>query len=205
MMKTSCNADVHYCPSDAVVDIYQAHRDLLDRITVRRDEVLALEKFLEAETVWLVAPASTRFHLCEPAGLLRHSVNVAHTLLTLRKELAPDITEESCIICALYHDLGKIGMPGQPYYLVNLDQWQVRNRGIKYLVNRDLVHMDIATRSLFLLANKISLTDAEAQAIRYHDGQYIDENRSVAHRETPLTRLLQYADNWAGGVLEERP
>ena len=43
-----------------------------------------------------------------------------------------------------------------------------------------------------------------AQAIRYHDGQYIDENRSVAHRETELTRLLQYADNWSGGVLEDR-
>ena len=205
MMKTNCNADVRYCPSDAVVDIYQAHRDLLERVTVRRNEVLALEEFLERETVWLIAPASTRFHLCEPAGLLRHSVNVVHTLLTLRKELAPDITEESCIICGLYHDLGKIGMPGQPYYLVNPDQWQVRNRGIKYIVNRELVYMDIATRSLFLLAGKIPLTDEEAQAVRFHDGQYIDENKSVAHRETRLTRLLQYADNWAGGVLEERP
>ena len=94
-------------------------------------------------------------------------------------------------------------MPGRPYYLANPDSWQKRNRGINYVVNRELTYMDIATRSLFLLAPRVTLTDDEAQAIRYHDGQYIDENRSVAHRETRLTRMLQYADNWAGGVLEE--
>jgi hypothetical protein len=50
----------------------------------------------------------------------------------------------------------------------------------------------------------VQLSPEEAQAIRYHDGQYIIEKRSVAHRESKLTRLLQYADNWCGGVLEER-
>lgn len=204
-MNTLTTTDVSESQTGEEPDVYQEHRELLERVTQRRDEVFALERFLQDETVWKVAPASTRFHLNEPAGLLRHSVNVARTLLTLRRELAPDITEESCIICGLYHDLGKIGMPGKPYYLVNPDQWQVRNRGIRYVVNRYLVYMDIATRSLFLLAGKVPLTDEEAQAIRFHDGQYIDENRSVAHRETRLTRLLQYADNWAGGVLEERP
>jgi hypothetical protein len=63
--------------------------------------------------------------------------------------------------------------------------------------------MDIASRSLFIVSKFIDLTEEEAQAIRYHDGQYIDENKSVAHKETKLTRLLQYADNWAGGVLEK--
>ena len=64
--------------------------------------------------------------------------------------------------------------------------------------------MDIATRSLYLLSQHIPLTDEEAQAIRYQDGQYIQENQSVAHKECKLTRLLQYADNWSAGVLEER-
>jgi hypothetical protein len=75
---------------------------------------------------------------------------------------------------------------------------------VRYVVNRDLPHMDIATRSLMHVARFVPLSDEEAQAIRYHDGQYIEENRSVAHREEPLTRLLQYADNWSGGVIEER-
>ena len=178
------------------------YRELLSLVTERRDALLGCVEFLEAETSWLTAPASTRFHLSVPSGLLRHSVNVARTLLQLRNTLAPAISEESCVLSGLFHDLGKVGMPGTPYYLPNPDQWRVRNRGIRYIVNRSLAHMDIATRSLFLLAGRIPLTDGEAQAIRYHDGQYIEENRSVAHREVPLTRLLQYADNWAGGVLE---
>lgn len=175
---------------------------LLYHVEARRDAVRKFDDFLRRETVWMTAPASTRFHLAHDSGLLEHSVNVATTLLKLRTCLAPDLNEESCVIVGLFHDLGKVGMPGKPYYLPNPSQWHVRNRGIHFTVNQGLVHMDIATRSLFLLAQHIPLSDEEAQAIRYHDGQYINENESVAHKETRLTRLLQYADNWSGGVIE---
>jgi hypothetical protein len=120
----------------------------------------------------------------------------------LRDTLAPDLSTESCVIVGAFHDLGKVGMPGKPYYLPNPSEWHVRNRGIRYVINQDIVHMDIATRSLFIIVQHVPLSDDEAQAIRYHDGQYILENQSVAHHETRLTRLLQYADNWAGGVIE---
>ena len=72
-----------------------------------------------------------------------------------------------------------------------------------YVGNKVRGHMDSATRSLYRLASHLPLSDEEAQAVRYHDGQYIRENGSVAHRETTLTRLVQYADNWAGGVIED--
>lgn len=180
------------------------YEELLKLVTNRRQEVAAFEQFLRSKTCWITSPASTRFHLAKEGGLVEHSINVANTLLKLRSSLAPELTEESCVIAGLYHDIGKIGMPGKPYYLPNPSDWHVRNRGIVYIVNEDIVHMDIATRSLFLVSQHITLTDEEAQAIRYHDGQYIDENKSVAHKECKLTRLLQYADNWAGGVLEER-
>ena len=49
----------------------------------------------------------------------------------------------------------------------------------------------------------IPLTEEEAQAIVYHDGQYVEDNRSVATHEEKLTLLLQYADNWSGFVVEE--
>jgi hypothetical protein len=182
----------------------QAYESLLARVTERRETIQKFDAFLRLETAWLTAPASTRFHLAHDGGLLEHSVNVAATLLKLRDVLAPELTEESCVIVGLYHDLGKAGMPGKPYYLPNPSQWHVRNRGIRYVLNPDLVHLDIATRSLFLIAQHVPLSDDEAQAIRYHDGQYIVENESVAHQETKLTRLLQYADNWSGGVIESR-
>ena len=176
--------------------------DLLELVVERGEAVRLFDAFLRHETAWLSSPASTRFHLCEPGGLIAHSVNVARTLLKLRENLAPDLSPESCVLVALYHDLGKIGMPGQPYYVQQPLRYPRDGRDWRYGVNQDLVHMDVPTRSLFLLASHIWLTDQEAQAVRYHDGQYIDENQSVAHRECRLTRLLQYADNWSGGVLE---
>lgn len=176
---------------------------LLSKASRRKDEILRFERYLCEETTWLSAPASTRFHLSISSGLLAHSVNVAETMLKLRETLAPEVSEESCVIVGLFHDLGKVGMPGKPYYLPNPSQWHVRNRGIRYIVNKDLIHLDVPTRSLFLLAQHIPLSDKEAQAIRYHDGQHIPENQSVAHRETQLTLLLQYADNWSGEVLED--
>jgi hypothetical protein len=59
-------------------------------------------------------------------------------------------------------------------------------------------------RSLRLISQFIPLSEEEAQAIVYHDGQYVEENRIIAHREEPLTLLLSYADNWVGCVLERK-
>jgi hypothetical protein len=187
-------------PSSNCIQDYEA---LLNQVVERRESVQKFDRFLRDKTAWLTSPASTRFHLAEDGGLVRHSVNVAQTLLKLRDTLAPDLSAESCVIVGLFHDLGKVGTPGKPYYLPNPSEWHVRNRGIRYIVNQDIVHMDIATRSLFIIVQHMPLRDDEAQAIRYHDGQYIAENQSVAHQETRLTRLLQYADNWAGGVIED--
>jgi len=182
------------------------YADLLAKVVDRTEQVAKFEKFLTDETAWLTAPASSRFHLAREGGLVEHSVNVARTMLGLRQLLAPDISEESCVIVGLYHDVGKVGMPGKPYYLPNPSAWHVRNRGIRYIINKDLVHVDVATRSVYTVGRFIELTEDEVQAIRYHDGQYIEDNGSVAHKETRLTRLLQYADNWCGGVVEgERP
>ena len=133
---------------------------------------------------------------------MQHSVNVAKTLIKMRRELLPESSLESCVIVALFHDVGKVGFPGPPYYIKNPNEWYVKNRGIKYAVNPECIHMDTSSRSLHLVSKYIDLASEEAQAIRYHDGQYVDENKSVAHKEAPLTRLLQYADNWSGGVIE---
>ena len=180
----------------------EAYSWLLEKVVSRKKEVQIFEDFLSQETSWRTSPASTRFHLCYEGGLIDHSINVAVTLLTIRSVLYPSIEEESCVLVGLYHDIGKVGQAGKPLYLPNPSEWHVKNKGINYIINNDIVYMDIATRSLFMVSKFIPLTETEAQAIRYHDGQYIDENRSVAHRETPLTRLLSYADNWSGGVIE---
>ena len=187
-------------PLDHLAGRYEA---IQLQVEERKGEFDDFISFLERETSWLSAPASTRFHLAVPGGLLEHSINVAETILKLKEMLAPELNSESCVLVALFHDLGKIGIPGKPYYLPNPSRWHVEKRGIAYIVNQELVHLDVPTRSLFLLAQHIPLSDEEAQAIRYHDGQHVPENQSVAHRESKLTLLLQYADNWSGEILEK--
>jgi len=183
---------------------------LLDRYDVLKQKVKERKEpfdhfiaLLERETTWLTSPASTRYHLAEERGLLTHSVGVAETLLRFRETLAKEISEESCVICGLFHDVGKLGMPGKPLYLPNDNGWMVKNRGVRYKINPDVVAMGLAVRSLYLVTQYIPLTDAEAQAIAYHDGQYIDDNKIVAHKEEPLTLLLHWADYWTAHIYEE--
>ena len=187
-----------------VIERYEA---LKSRVVKRKDEFSALIDFMEKETDYLTSPASTRFHLCRKQGLLEHSVNVAETMLKFRDAIAPEIDEESCIITALIHDLGKAGMPGRPQYLENEPTPKQKQYGfpatIPYRINENLVYLSVPVRSLYLALPHISLSESEVQAVMYHDGQYVDDNKSVATKETPLLLLLQYADTWSTFVIEK--
>ena len=187
-----------------VTERYEA---LKSRIVKRKDEFSALISFMENETDYLNSPASTRFHLCRRQGLLEHSVNVAETMLKIKNSIAPEIDDESCIITALIHDLGKAGMPGKPQYLENEPTPKQKQYGfpatIPYRMNESLVYLSVPVRSLYLALKYITLSESEVQAVMYHDGQYVDDNKSVATKETPLLLLLQYADTWSTFVTEK--
>lgn len=174
--------------------IEQEYNELKSKVIEREKEFDEFIRFLETKTTWLTAPASVKYHLSEENGLLKHSIGVTNTLLKLREILAPKISEESCVIVGLFHDVGKIGMPWAPRYK-KIDE--------NYAYNTDQVEMSIANRSLYLVSKYIPLSDEEAQAILYHDGQYIMENRFIAHKECPLTLLLTFADTWTAAVYEE--
>lgn len=181
--------------------------DKLKALVVNRKvQFDALMSFMEDETTWLTSPASTKYHLCTEGGLLEHSVNVAECMLKIRAVLAPEISEESCVIVSLIHDFGKVGMPGKPQYLINEITENQNKSGHKpdppYRFNKDLTYLSVPVRSLYLASKHVELTEQEVQAIVYHDGQYVDDNRSVATHEEPLTLLLQYADSWSGFVVE---
>ncbi len=187
-------------------DLMKRYSFLKSKVTERGEQFKALCAFLEKETEWLIAPASTRFHLCRKQGLLEHSCNVADTMLKIKTALAPEISDESCVLVALLHDVGKVGMPGNPQYLVNEPTERQKRYGYPastpFRFNDRLTYLSVPVRSLYLCLPYINLTEEEAQAIVYHDGQYVEDNRSVATNEVPLTLLLQYADNWSGFVIE---
>jgi len=182
----------------------EKYHGLIDLVHRREKEVRDFIRFLEEETSWLSSPASTRFHNDFEGGLLSHSVSVTEILLKIKEILAPDIDSESCVIVGLFHDVGKVGYAGKPYYIANPNKQDPTNRGRKYVVNPEVVTMGLGVRSLFLLSQSIKLSEEEAQAVAHHDSQYVPENRVVAHREEPLTLLISYADNWAGSILENK-
>ena len=187
--------------------VLERYESLKTRVVKRKDEFSVLINFIEKETDYLNAPASTRFHLCKKQGLLEHSVNVAENMLKLRSAIAPEIDEESCIITALIHDLGKAGMPGNPQYIANEPTAKQKQYGfgasVPYRMNDKLTYLSVPVRSLYLALPYIHLSESEVQAIIYHDGQYVDDNKSVATKETPLLLLLQYADTWSTFVTEK--
>ena len=179
---------------------------LKEKVRSRKEAFNGLMHFVETQTAYLSAPASIKFHLCREQGLLEHSVNVAETMLLLRATLMPALSEESCVIVALLHDLGKAGVPGQPQYIENLPSEKQQRYGYSantpFRFNNQLTYLSVPIRSLYLILPYLPLTQEEAQAIAYHDGQYVTDNHGVAAKESELTLLLQYADNWSGFVIE---
>jgi len=163
-------------------------------VSKRKKELSDFIKFLKEKTQYFNAPASHIYHLNCEHGLLYHSVGVTETLLKIKPVLAPGLSDESCVICGLFHDAGKAGLPGQPLYIKN-------EKG--YEINKNLVEMQVAIRSLFMISKFIPLSPQEAQAIAYHDGQYVAQGEDVAHRETLLLTLLHFSDFYTAHIIEE--
>jgi hypothetical protein len=180
---------------------------LKQKVAVRQAEFRKFIGFLEGETSWLTSPASTRYHMNVEGGLLMHSVGVTETALKLRYLLAPDLGEESVVITALFHDVGKVGGAGKAYYLPNDNLWEVRNRRRVYKVNPEVIAMNSAVRGLCLVSRFIPLSEEEAQAIVAHDGLYPVNggvvNLEYHQAECRLLMLVQFADKWTAAVEEE--
>ncbi|MEZ7891311.1 MAG: HD domain-containing protein [Candidatus Wallbacteria bacterium] len=164
------------------------------KVIERKAEFDNFVKFLKEKTNYFDAPASTIYHLNIPHGLFFHSVGVTENLLKIKNTLMPELSDESCVICGLFHDVGKAGFPGQPLYITT-------EKGYDH--NKDIVELQIAIRSLYVISSHIRLKTDEAQAIAYHDGQYIPQGRDVAHRETPLLTILHFADFYTAHIVED--
>lgn len=160
----------------------------------QKEELIKLFDYVDNETEFLTSPASTRYHMSEKHGLLFHSVSVAKILLKLKRVLSPDISDTSCILVGLYHDLGKHNQ----YTMKEATPKQIQYGYPGSIVYRDdIVNMSHAHRSLYIISKLYKLSEEEAQAILYHDGFLLAGNDIVAHRECDLTILLHYADYWS--------
>lgn len=177
-------------------------------ISDRKEEFLDFMSEVETKTNYLKAPASAKYHMSTEEGLLQHSVSVTATMIRLKRLLYPSISDETCVIVGLLHDLGKVGYgKGEDFYLDNPGYKSNFNSkwNNKYLYNDNILMMPHAHRSIYLIQQLgFKLNREEFQAIIAHDGVYAPENAPYSLKEHPLTVLLHFADYWSSQILEDK-
>ena len=189
-----------------------------NRSVNRREGAVAMLKWLENETDFFTAPASSKHHLAQPGGLVTHSLNVWRRLreITVRDltgRYAPGVChiseaeEETVAILGLPHDVCKAGVYHQE---TKRRKNQETGKWEDYLgyTFRDPFPLGHGEKSLFLITRHMALTEEEALAIRWHMGAYDDAvkggSRSMteAMNLTPWVWRLQEADMCAAWIDE---
>lgn len=179
---------------------------------ISRDGIDNLMEWVEHETDFFTAPASTRYHGSYEGGLLEHSLNVYDRLVwemqhTVGAGWEDIYSPETVAIVALFHDLCKIDR-----YIIT-EKWRKDEDGQwesyeAYDYNREKSEMGHGSQSVFYLQKFIQLTEVEAQAIYWHMGAYdISPYATLAacsetFKWNPLSFLVHRADMAATYVVE---
>ena len=171
--------------------------------TVNREGMDELMKWLE-ENDFYTCPASSRFHGAYPGGLLEHSLNVydeLKRLLSVYPEI--QVSEESVVIAALFHDLCKVNMytTEKRNRKNDLGQWESYDA---YTIKEKFCFGGHGSKSVFLAQHFIKLTPEEAVAINCHMGAYSENPQFVSnsYEQFPFAWLLHAADESASFIKE---
>lgn len=195
--------------------------------TVKRDGIENLIRYLKSKDT-KIAPASTKYHLAVPGGLVKHSLNVYEQLKKLMEMVYPVVTkkteegveyventcpysEETLIIVALLHDMAKVNF----YDIQERNTKDENGNWIKvpyYAVkeeNERLIFGSHPVNSYYMVSKFIKLSYQEELAILHHEGAYDTclnnlqlSNLMAAFKKSPLALLLHQADMQATCLLE---
>ena len=132
-------------------------------------------KWLES-TDFFTAPASTRFHLSRPGGLVEHSVHVYERLRQLfniekygdLSAVAVTPEAETIAICGLLHDICKANFYGVE--MRNRKNEQGQWEKYPFYVVDDQLPYGHGEKSVYIISSFMKLTREEAMAIRWHMG-----------------------------------
>lgn len=188
----------------------------------KKDEFIAIYKekiqrlgsetlldYLENHSDFFTAPASTRFHLSREGGLVEHSLNVYHCLVSylererVRETYGLEATSETAAVVALLHDVCKTNCYKKSFRNVKDEsgKWQ---RVPSYDYN-DPMPYGHGEKSVYIISGFMHLSREEAFAIRYHMGfAGTEDPRNVGEsfRLFPLAFALSTADMEATYFLE---
>lgn len=193
--------------------------------TIKRPGADKLLEWLE-KTDFFEAPASSRFHLSCPGGLLEHSLNVYDRLRNLffeefctgeeNRELTAE-EQESIAICSLLHDLCKVDVYKKefrnqktydPEKVAKAEKWQIKNdAGGKFIWEavetykfQDDMPYGHGEKSVYIISGFMRLTREEAFAVRYHMGPWQEgekRNAGDTFGKYTLALLTHMADMMA--------
>lgn len=153
---------------------------------------------------FFTAPASTRFHLSSPGGLLEHSLHVFERMKAIcanEAAITPGFNEpsmETIAVCGLLHDICKAN-----FYAVemrNRKNDQGRWEQYPFYVVDDKLPYGHGEKSVYIISGFMRLSREEAMAIRWHmgfsDNDFKGGGYSVgnAFEKFPLAVLLHIAD-----------
>lgn len=181
--------------------------------TVNRKGIANLSNYLENKSDFFIAPASTKYHLSAEGGLCQHCLNVYDNMLKLRDIFKLDsIMDESIIVVALLHDLGKVNFyektirnekvydpAGTKYDNLGNYEWvAVENYKVKEPEDRFLA-AGHAVNAILLASQFIPLRLSEQAAIINHHGvldPYVPPVKELGfiYGKYPLATLLHMAD-----------
>lgn len=153
---------------------------------IRIDEILTnvgrpgIQNLINAmhENGFYSAPCSGAYHLCEEGGLAEHTINVHDKALELAMLWTPNDMEgrveflNSVSLCAILHDLGKIGDHGKPNYVPNVLKSGKISDSKPYETNKELYYEEHEIRSVIIAERYIKLTEQEEGAILHHNGLF---------------------------------
>ena len=180
-----------------------------------------MDKLLEyiRKSDFYTAPASTKYHLAAPGGLLQHSLNVLDALLgqltrdetgenwlyTVGGTTVATIPDDSVTVMALLHDICKTHFYGTSTRNQKNDatgKWEK----VPYYTVEDKMPLGHGPKSAMIIKQYTTLTTMEMYAIWHHmgfNGNY--ENDTAVGKSIemyPAVLALQTADMMASRFME---
>ena len=184
---------------EEVAQNWERFKALAEKTGDRAPAIVSMLEELDERLCLCPASAKVEYHGAFPGGLVDHSLRVLNNLLTLNRAFGWRLSRESMVIGALFHDIGKVGLPGKgsenDFYVEQTDSWRRDRLGEVYKYNDSMQYMSTPDRSVFVLQHYgIRLTAEEWLAVRLNDGFIVEENRKYGLKITPLVYAVQTSD-----------
>lgn len=170
---------------------------------IKKEGLKEFLKWLEFETDFFEAPASSIYHCNYPGGLLEHSISVYNCLNELLKN---NVNDEKIAFVSLFHDICKCKT-----YKKEIRNKKIENKWVQvYQYNIDeKFPVGHGEKSVILLQRFFDLDADEIYAIRWHMGAF-DESVKGGFRKLldvfkkcPLAMYLHFADTISSSQIEK--